>query len=607
MTTSTTPIRFSLAGFIRPLFSIAYSMLKRSQSVFGRLVHACVIASLCLMSACGGGGGGGGSSNSGGSGGGGSAPPPVSTKPTSAEASRFLAQASFGATDADIAAVSAAGYGDWINTQIALPVSASHLDQMDARLIELRETNASASLSSTQFYESFYKQAATGPDQLRQRVKFALSEIFVTSYNSNINARTVASYYDMLGRDAFGNFRTLLQDVTYHPAMGQYLTYLANQKENTASGRNPDENYAREVMQLFTIGLYQLNTDGTVKTDLFGNTTPTYATADIQGLAKVFTGLSWYHPTPTNSTFFGGSRDAQSYTRPMIGYANYHSTSAKAFLGTTIPASTTATVNVDAEMNTALDTLFNHPNVGPFISKQLIQRLVTSNPSPAYVGRVAAIFNNNGSGVRGDMAAVVRAILLDNEARTASTDMDYGKLREPVIRLTHWMRAFETTSASGKWLMTSTAAQTSLNQAPLTSASVFNFFRPGYVAPNTTLGSKSKVAPEMQITDEVTTASYVNLMQGAINSGTGSSGDIKSTYAKELPLATDPAGLVDRMDVLLYGGRMSGPLKSKIVTAVTGVNIPATGTQAQIDTAKLNRVKLAILLSMASPEYISQR
>ncbi|UDF05251.1 DUF1800 family protein [Asticcacaulis sp. AND118] len=576
-------------------------MLKRSRSVLGRLIHACVITSLCLMSACGGGGGGGG--NSGGSSGG-SAPPAV-VRPTAAEASRFLAQASFGATDADVAAVSAAGYSDWINAQIALPISASHLDQMDARLVELRETNANASLSSTQFYESFYRQAVTGPDPLRQRVKFALSEIFVTSYNSNINVRTVASYYDMLGRNAFGNFRTLLQDVTYHPAMGQYLTYLANQKENTATGRNPDENYAREVMQLFTIGLYQLNTDGTPKTDLFGNTTPTYATADIQGLARVFTGLSWYHPTPTNSTFFGGSRDALSYTRPMIGYANYHSTSAKSFLGTTIPASTT--VNIDGDVNTALDTLFNHPNVGPFISKQLIQRLVTSNPSPAYVGRVAAIFNNNGSGVRGDMAAVVRAILLDSEARTASTDMDYGKLREPVIRLTHWMRAFETTSASGKWLMTSTAAQTSLNQAPLTSASVFNFFRPGYVAPNTTLGGKGKVAPEMQITDEVTTASYVNLMQGAINSGIGASSDIKSTYAKELPLATDPAGLVERMDLLLYGGRMSSPLKSKIVTAVTGITIPANGTQAQIDTAKLNRVKLAILLSMASPEYIAQR
>ncbi|MFT3996581.1 MAG: DUF1800 domain-containing protein [Asticcacaulis sp.] len=577
-------------------------MILRPNGLVRRVSSLCVAASFLVLAACGGGGGGGGSS---GSSGGGTTPPVAVAKPTAAEASRFLAQATFGATDADISAVSASGYADWINAQIALPVGATHLEQMDARLIDLQTTNASASLSSTQFYESFFLQAATAPDQLRQRVKFALSEIMVASYTSNINVRTLADYYDMLGRDSFGNFRTLLEDVTYHPAMGQYLTYLANQKENTSTGRNPDENYAREVMQLFTIGLYELNTDGTPKTDLLGRTTATYTTADIQGLAKVFTGLSWYHPTPTNSTFGGGSRVVESYTRPMIAYANYHSTSAKAFLGTTIPASTTVDTNGDVKI--ALDTLFNHPNTGPFISKQLIQRLVTSNPSPEYVGRVAAVFNNNGSGTRGDMAAVVRAILLDSEARTVSTDAAYGKLREPVIRLTHWMRAFEATSTSGKWLMTSTAAQTSLNQAPLTSPSVFNFFRPGYVPPNTTLGSKNKVAPEMQIIDEVTAAAYVNLMQTTINSGVGSSSDIKSTYAKELALATDPAGLSERMSLLLYGGGMSASLKTKITNAVIGVNIPANGTQTQIDAAKLNRVKLAILLSMASPEYIAQR
>jgi uncharacterized protein (DUF1800 family) len=568
-----------------------------------KAAHACVIASFLVLSACGGGGGGGGGGNA--SGGGGTTPPPVVAKPTNTEASRFLAQATFGPTDAEIASVTATSYGDWITAQMALPLGPTHLSEMDARLVDLKTTNANATLSSTQFYETFYRQAVTSPDQLRQRVKFALSEIFVASYVSNIDTRTLASYYDMLGRNAFGNFRTLLEDVTYHPAMGQYLTYLANQKENAATGRNPDENYAREVMQLFTIGLVQLNADGTPKTDLLGNTTPTYSTADIQGLAKVFTGLSWYHPTPTNSTFGGGSRVAEAYTQPMIAYNNYHSTSAKTFLGTTIPASTTADTN--GEVKVALDTLYNHPNVGPFISKQLIQRLVTSNPSPAYVGRVAAVFNNNGSGVRGDMGAVVRAILLDSEARTPSTDATYGKLREPVIRLTHWMRSFETTSTSGKWLMTSTAAQTSLNQAPMTSPSVFNFFRPGYVPPNTTLGSKNKVAPELQIADEVTTAAYINLMQTTINSGIGSSSDIKSAYTKELALATDPAALVNRIDLLLYGGGMSATLKTRITNSVIGVNVPANGTQAQIDTAKLNRVKLAIFLGMASPEYAAQR
>ncbi|MFN3228900.1 MAG: DUF1800 family protein [Asticcacaulis sp.] len=561
------------------------------------------LSAALALSACGGGGGGGGGSDGGGGGSGGGGTAPV-VRPTQAEASRFLAQASFGANDADIGAISSTGYGEWISAQTALTVGTTHLEQMDARLVELRATNANASLSSTQFYESFYKQAATNPDQLRQRVKFALSEIFVVSYVSNIDARTLASYYDMLGKNAFGNFRTLLEDVTYHPAMGQYLTYLANQKENPATGRNPDENYAREVMQLFTIGLHELNTDGSLKTDLFGNTQPTYTNADIQGLARVFTGLSWYHPTPTNSTFGGGSRVPEAFTRPMIAYANYHSTSAKTFLGVTIPASTTVDTNGDVKI--ALDTLFNHPNTPPFISKQLIQRLVTSNPSPAYVRRVTNVFIDNGSGVRGDMAAVVRAILLDSEARTASSDPTYGKLREPVIRLTHWMRAFEATSTSGGWRMTSTSAQTSLNQSPLTSPSVFNFFRPGYIPPNTTLGGKNKVAPEMQITDEVTTAAYVNVMQGVITNGIGSSNDIKSAYTKELALATDPAALVNRMDLLLYGGSMPEALKTRITTAVTSVAIPATG-QTQIDAAKLNRVRLAVLLSMASPDYLAQR
>ncbi|WP_144004652.1 DUF1800 domain-containing protein [Asticcacaulis excentricus] len=563
------------------------------------LSRIALVCAFSLLAACGGGGGGGST------GGSGTTTPAPPARPTQAEASRFLAQATFGANDADISAVTSSGYSDWINAQMALPLGPTHLSQMDTRLTALQATNPNASLNANHFYETFYNQAVTAPDQLRQRVKFALSEIFVTSLSaSNINVRTNASFYDMLGKNAFGNFRTLLQDVTYHPAMGQYLTYLANQKENASTGRNPDENYAREVMQLFTIDIYELNADGTLKTDLFGKTTPTYSTADIQGLAKVFTGLSWYHPTPTNSTFFGGSRDASSYTRAMIGYPNYHSVSEKTFLGTTIPAS--ATPNVDGDLTIAIDTLFNHPNVGPFISKQLIQRLVTSNPSPDYIRRVAAVFNNNGSGVRGDMGAVIRAILLDTEARTASSDPDYGKLREPVIRLTHFLRSFEVTSTSGNWSIGSTSAQTSLNQSPLTSPSVFNFFRPGYIPPNTSIGGRNKVAPEMQISDEVSTAAYVNLMMSAINTGF-SSGDVKSAYTKELAVASDATALTERMNLLLFAGLMSDTLKTKIVTAVNTVTIPASGTTAQVDAAKLNRVKLAVLLSMASPEYVAQR
>ncbi|WP_235074333.1 DUF1800 domain-containing protein [Asticcacaulis sp. AC466] len=578
----------------------------RKRHIWRPIVKLMSTIALAGLTACGGGGSGGSTSSTPSGSVSNPSPPPVVVAPTQTEASRFLTQVSFGATDADIASITGSSYASWLDAQIALPVSASHLTWMDARLPVLRAANASANLSANQFYESFWMQAAGGNDQLRQRVKLALSEIFVVSFNSTSeNPRGMASYYDMLGRDAFGNFRTLLEDVTYHPAMGLYLTYVANQKEDAKTGRNPDENYAREVMQLMTIGLWQLNLDGTQKTDLFGNPTPTYTGDDVKGLAKVFTGLSYYNPTPSSATFYGYTRDAEMYTKPMIMYNSAHSISAKSFLGTNIAATTTADGNGDVK--TALDTLFNHPNVGPFLCKQLIQRLVTSNPSGDYVKRCAQAFNNNGSGVRGDMAAVTKSIFLDTEARAISGDASYGKLREPILRLGNWMRSFEVTSTSGNWLMGSTSAQTSLNQSPLTSPSVFNFYRPGYVPPNSILGGKKKVAPEFQITDEVSVAAYVNTMQSAIQNGVGTSTDIKSAYTKELALAADPAGLVDRID-LLMGIRMSAGLKSKIVNAVSGVAIPAAGSkQADIDTANLNRVRLAILLSMASPEYLAQR
>jgi uncharacterized protein (DUF1800 family) len=585
--------------------------LRRLGRLYGRrlrpfLRHKEAATALSLtavaVSACGGGGSGGG-----GSVGGTITPPVITPKPTISEAGRLLAQATFGANDADIAAVTSTSFSAWLDAQLALPVSGSHLTWLDTRLPQLQAVTPTATLSANQFYESFWAQAITAPDQLRQRVKLALSEIFVVSFNMDgEDPRGMASYYDMLGKNAFGNFRVLLNDVTYHPAMGLYLTYMANQKENASTGRTPDQNYAREVMQLMTIGLYKLNSDGSLNNDLFGNAQPTYTQDDIAELAKVFTGLSWYNPTPTNSTFGGGSKDVEAYTKPMIAYNNFHSISAKSFLGTTIAASTTADTNGD--VSKALDALFNHANVGPFIGRQLIQRLVTSNPSPAYVARISAVFNNNGSGVRGDLSAVIRAILLDSEARTASSDPDYGKLREPIIRLGHWMRAFEATSASGNWLLTSTAANTSLAEAPLTSPSVFNFYRPGYVPPNTTLGGKNQQAPEFQITDEVSVAGYLNTMQTAIGSGIGTSSDIKSAYTKELAFATDVAGLMDRLNQLLFAGQMSATLRAKITTAVNAITIPGgTASQSSIDTAKLNRVKLAIFLSMASPEYLAQR
>lgn len=534
--------------------------------------------------------------------------------PTAAEASRFLAQASYGATDGAISQVRASGYAQWIDEQMVLARPTTHQAEMEARLALLRQTNPDARLSANDFYYSYWKQAVTGPDQLRQRMKLAYSEIFVVSLtDANVDPRGAGSYYDMLGANAFGNFRTLLEQVALHPMMGVYLTWLGNQKEDAATGRNPDENFAREVMQLMTIGLYQLNLDGTVRTDGAGRPIPTYTPEDISGLAKVLTGYSYYSPSPTNSTFRGGGRNPDWAVRPMIAYPAFHSTSAKSFLGVTIPASGSA--DPAGDLKIALDTLYNHPNVGPFIGRQLIQRLVTSNPSPAYVQRVATVFNNNGKGVRGDMAAVVRAILLDPEARdmAQAATANGGKLREPIVRLANWARATGATSATGNWLIGSTSANTSLGQTAMTSPSVFNFFRPGYTPPNTRIGAAGLVAPEFQIVDEVTVAGYLNTMQTTVDRGigtqTGGVADVRADYAPLAALAGDVDALVSRIDLLLTHGQMSATTRARITQSVSGVSVPATTAtnQAAVTAALTNRAKLAIYMTLASPDYLVQR
>jgi uncharacterized protein (DUF1800 family) len=535
-----------------------------------------------------------------------------SRPPTAAEAARFLSQASFGATEASISRVRAGGYAAWIDDQLAAGQGTTHQGDVDQRLVAIRQADPTGQLQATDFYWSFWRHAASDQDQLRERVKLALSEIFVVSLNDpNIDVRGAASYYDMLGANAFGNFRTLLEQVSLHPMMGVYLTWLGNQREDPATGRQPDENYAREVMQLMTIGLFQLNADGTQRLNPSGQPIPTYTSDDIAGLAKVFTGYSYYSPTPTNATFAGRNRNADAAVRPMIAYPSFHSTSAKSFLGVTIPASSAP--DPAGDLRIALDTLFNHPNTGPFVSKQLIQRLVTSNPSPAYVSRVAAVFANNGRGVRGDMGAVVRAILLDAEARDPPAGAaNYGKLREPVVRMTNWMRAFGATSTSGEWRIGSTSANTSLFQSALTSPSVFNFFRPGYSPPNTRIGAQGLVAPEFQIVDEVSVAGYLNTMQTTIDAGIGATvngaRDVRPNYAAEIALAADADALVERVALLLLNGQISPTLRGRILEAVLAVNVPGgTATPAQVNTALTNRAKLAIYMVMASPEYLVQR
>ncbi len=521
------------------------------------------------------------------------------------EASRFLGQATFGAKIAEIDALAATGYDAWLATQFAKPQTL-HLTPVTTYINTLP---ADQQHGQTAFQWSLWKNFSTGDDALRQRVAFALSEIFVISLNSNLSfgyPRGPANYLDTLGANAFGNYRNLLEAVTYSPMMGLYLTHLHNQKENVATGSVPDENYARESMQLMSIGLYELNLDGTQKLNPVGKPIETYSNADVTGLAKVMTGLSWAGPDTSTSRFNGGSAASEPdrEIKPMQAYDQFHSISQKQFLGVTIPPQGVGATNSDIRL--ALDTLFNHPNVGPFFGKQLIQRLVSSNPSSAYVSRVAAAFNNNGQGVRGDMKAVIRAVLLDQEARSPATGTS-GKLREPAVRLVQWMRAFNARSTDGRFLngITSDPA-TQLGQTPIYAPSVFNFFRPGYIPPSSRVGTLGLVSPEAQITNETSVAGYLNYIRGVVNSGVGTSfngaRDIQADYSAELGLANNPAALVDRVSLLLTAGNLSATSRANILAAVTSVNIGSTTAATDMR----NRVDLAVFLTMASPEYIFQ-
>ena len=530
---------------------------------------------------------------------------------TAASAARFLTQCTFGVTDTDILDVQTLGFAAWIAGQQAMPLSGSHQAFVEA----VQAAKPTAKLNQPAFSDSFWAQAITGPDQLRQRMKLALSQIFVISFaDPKMDVRGAASYYDMLGANCFGNFRTLLELVSLHPMMGLFLSSIGNTKENTATGQHPDQNYAREVMQLMSIGLYQLNQDGSYQTDGSGALVPNYGQADVEGLSKVFTGFSWYSPTPSISTFNGKPMDVNAPVMSMIPYPAFHSISSKPFLGVTIPPSTTP--DPAGDLKIALDTIFNHPNVGPFIGAQLIQRLVTSNPSPAYVSRVAAVFNDDGSGVRGNLAAVVQAILVDAEARddTVVANSTFGKLREPVVRLANWMRSFGATSTSGTWTMGVTSTPTVLSQSVLNAPSVFNFWQPAYALPGSSMAALGLVAPEFQQVNEVSVAGYLNTLEKAVLTGLGAAApgttgpDITTVYVNEIPLANDAGKLLDRLNLLLLYGQMSPSLRTRIIGQVNIIKPGgATSTPAQIASALRRRTALAVFQIMASPEYMAQR
>jgi len=507
---------------------------------------------------------------------------------------RFLSQSTFGATNAEIDRLKRLGYNDWIEQQFQIPRT-SHLDFVLAAYPI--PTPEGVTVTIDPLYQSFWKQAITAPDPLRQRVTYALSQILVTSAADaalQTAPHTLASYLDTLSIHAFGNYRDLLEAVSKHPAMGQYLTSLANRGDG---GRVPDENYAREVMQLFSIGLVQLNTDGTPKL-VNGEPVDTYSMDDIRGLARVFTGWGWGNtgtPDPVNGRFGGNNpQDPMRRVIPMQFYAQYHSPLEKQFLGVTVPAGTAGPQALKA----ALDALFSHPNVGPFIATRLIQHMVTSNPSPAYVGRVAAVFNDNGKGVRGDLKATVRAVLFDPDAVTPGTGINDGKLREPTLRLAAWMRAFGATSASGNFRIG--VLDNQLAQTPMRAPSVFNYFRPGFVPPNTSLAAAELVAPEFQITHEISVAAYANFIQGVIQNGVGTGSDVRADYTSTYALADNADALVARINLALAANSLSTATATSIRDAVNAIPMTANN-------ARQNRTQLAIYLTMTSPEFLVQK
>ena len=532
------------------------------------------LAAAALLAACGGGGGSDAAPQ-----------PPAAATTTDAEASRFLGQAGFGATDAQIERVKALGASGWLDEQFAAARTQSHYDWMLAKGYATEANiNGFAGTENT-----LWRKLLGSPDVLRQRMTLALSEIFVVSMTGLPVAWRgfiAAAYVDVLEASAFGTYRQLLQAVTLSPGMGVYLNMRGNRRADPATGRVPDENYAREVLQLFSLGLLELNTDGSVKRDASGNAMETYSQDTITGLARVFTGWD----------YDGASRQETSYSqRPMVASGTTHETGEKRFLGATVAAGTSPV----AGLQQALDTIAAHPNVGPFIGRQLIQRLVSSNPSAAYVGRVAAVFNNNGSGVRGDLKAVLRAVLLDVEARRApaSGDTTRGMLREPVVRFIQWARTFGVTSPTDVWNVGNLSdPATRLGQSPLRSPSVFNFFRPGYVPPNSALGTQGITAPEFQITNESTVVGWANYAQTFVASGAG---ELRPNYSAELALAADAAALVKRVALLLAADALPGATLDTITQAVASI-------AASTDAGRNNRVYAAVHLVLCAPDYLVQ-
>jgi uncharacterized protein (DUF1800 family) len=572
--------------------------------------------------------------------------------PNENSASRFLSQATLGPRLQEIDYVAQLGFESWIDEQLALPNSfgvESYVRSLALKLVDsLNLANPGRSepytientfISDFYFDVAWFQGSMTSDDRLRWRVAFALSEIFVISRVSvfSENPYALSSYYDLLLNESFGNYRELIEAITNHPSMAVYLTFMNNHAEGVVEGNYifPDENYAREIMQLFSIGLFELNIDGSEKLDANGYRIPTYDNKDIAELAKVFTGLSWNDSEYLGQRVFG----QLAYTQPLKffgldsidAYRNTwklyptiidgHASGSKTFLGHTIPPRNATLGYQDIEE--ALDVIFNHPNVGPFIARRLIQRLVTSNPSPSYIERIANVFNDNGSGVRGDLGMVVKTILLDREARVEEeVDAQFsGMLREPFVRYTNLVNALGLSSSTGVYRNIMKEVYEQMGQRPLQAESVFNFFLPDYT-PNGIIKDNGLVAPEFQLLNSTTLTGYFNALKEWLISNDpvdyyeyfpgeivknnedptfNLSADLEFASNKKLPI------LLDKYNMILAHGGVSKSSLEDFVTILN--NIPDIfNPNGSVNVFNADRrVRLAIYLIMSSPEYLINR
>ncbi len=527
--------------------------------------------------------------------------------------SRFLIQATFGGSRQTIEQVATMGFEPWLDEQmeiepsLILPLIQPTYD--DYKQVYIENGGDPDEFPYRPWWDiysfAWWQSNMTTQDILRHRIAFALSEILVVSANSELFdfGDGLASYYDIFNQNAFGNYKDILMAVTLHPAMGYYLSHLDNPKADPALNTHPDENYAREVMQLFSIGLYELNPDGSRKTDENGNFIPTYHNTDIKEFAKVFTGLGiggvieneWI-----TEPDFGYGIWLADMTVPMKMYQAYHETSEKHLLNNfTIPAGQDGMTDIEQTIN----HLFNHPNVGPFIGRKLIQLLVKSNPSPAYIASVTAAFNDNGNGVRGDMKAVIKAILLDPEARDCAwmNDPQQGKLLEPFVRYMQFTKGIGTNSPSGKYWNHGYYTYDNIKQYPLASPSVFNFFLPDF-QPNGPIADAGLYGPEFQIHNSQTSIGYVNMADiwtiDEINFWSWENQDynVYTDYSALVEDAQDPEVLINKLDVLLTHGTLSEETRAIIKQAIQ----PYQGGMNQ----RMNRIHLAAYLMMISPDYV---